>query len=97
MGALSVWADISLMWLIFLTFVSILPIAVLFFYMIKGMRRLRQLAILYLPLAQDKARLVASKSDEISQQVAKPIIAVHARSAQANGLRKAIFTRRQEP
>jgi hypothetical protein len=85
------------MWLIFLTFVSILPIAVLFFYMIKGMHRLRQLAVLYLPLIQDKARLVASKSDEISQQVAKPIITIHAKSAQANGLRKAIFTRRQEP
>ena len=38
---LSVWADISLMWLIFLTFVSILPIGVLFFFMIKGMHRLR--------------------------------------------------------
>jgi hypothetical protein len=94
---LSVWADISLMWLILLTFVSILPIAVLFFFMIKGMRRLRQLAILYLPLIQDKARLVATKSDEISQQVAKPIITVYAKSAQANGLRKAIFTRRRKP
>jgi hypothetical protein len=97
MGALSVWADISLMWLIFLAFISILPIAVLFFYMIKGLHRLRQLAILYLPLVQDKARLVASKSDEISHQVARPFIAVHTKSAQANGLRKAIFTRRQEP
>jgi hypothetical protein len=97
MGLLSVWADISLMWLIFLTFISILPIAVLFFYMIKGMHRLRQLLILYLPLVQDKARLVASKTDEISQQVAKPVIGVYARSAQANGLRKAIFTRRQKP
>jgi len=97
MGALSVWADISLMWLIFLTFISVLPIGVLFFFMIKGMRRLRQLAILYLPLVQDRASLVASKSEEISQQVAKPFITVHAKSAQANGLRKAIFTRRQKP
>jgi hypothetical protein len=29
--------------------------------------------------------------------VAKPFITVHAKSAQANGLRKAIFTRRQKP
>jgi hypothetical protein len=55
------------------------------------------LAILYLPLVQDRASLVASKSEEISQQVAKPFITVHAKSAQANGLRKAIFTRRQKP
>jgi hypothetical protein len=94
---LSVWADVSLMWLIFLTVVSVLPVAVLFFFMIKGLRRLRQLAILYLPLVQEKASLVASKSDEISQQVAKPIIGVYAKSAQANGLRKSIFTRRQKP
>jgi hypothetical protein len=96
-GLLSVWADISLMWLIFLTFIAILPIGVLFFFMIKGMHRLRQLTVQYLPLLQDKARLVATKTDEISQQVAKPVIGVYAKSAQANGLRKAIFTRRQKP
>ena len=97
MVGLSVWADISLMWLIFLTLVSILPIAVLFFYMIKGMRRLRQLAELYLPIAQEKARLVADKTEEVSQKVADPIIGAQAKASQVNGIRKAIFTRRQWP
>ena len=79
---LSVWADISLLWLIFLTFITILPFGVLFFFMIKGMIRLRELAVLYLPMIQDRA---------------KPVIGVYAKSAQVNGLRKSIFTRRQEP
>ena len=94
---LSVWADISLLWLIFLTFITILPFGVLFFFMIKGMIRLRELAILYLPMIQERAAFVAEKSEEISQQVAKPVIGVYAKSAQVNGLRKSIFTRRQEP
>ncbi len=94
---LAVWRDMSLLWLIFLTLIAVLPFAALFFYAIKGMRRLRQLAKLYLPVAQEKARLVADKSEEISQKVAGPIISMHTRSAQVNGLRKAIFTRRKKP
>jgi hypothetical protein len=91
---LAVWRDISLMWLIFLTFIAILPFAVLFFYMIKGMRRLRQLLERFLPMAQEKSRWVADKTGEISQKVADPIIGIHAKTAQVNGIRKAIFTRR---
>jgi len=94
---LAVWRDISLLWLIFLGFLSILPFVVLFFYLIKGMRRLRQLLVMYLPIVQEKARLVADKSGEISEKVASPIIAMHAKTAQVDGLRKAIFTRRQRP
>lgn len=90
---LGVWRDISLMWLIFLTFIAVLPVGIILFYLIKGMRRLRQLAKLYLPVAQDKARLVASKSEEISQQVAKPIITTHAKMAQVNTIAKSIWRR----
>jgi hypothetical protein len=94
---LAVWRDISLLWLIFLTFVSVLPFVVLFFFLIKGMHRLRQLLVIYLPIVQDKARLVADKSEEISQKVADPFIGMHVKAAQVDGLRKAIFTRRQRP
>jgi hypothetical protein len=94
---LAVWRDISLLWLIFLTFVSVLPFVVLFFFLIKGMHRLRQLLVIYLPIVQDKARLVADKSGEISQKVADPFIGMHVKAAQVDGLRKAIFTRRQRP
>lgn len=92
---LAVWRDISLLWLIFLTLLSVLPFAVLFFYAIKGVHRLRQLAKLYLPIAQEKARMVADRTEEISQQVASPIIAIESKSAQVNGITKAIFTRRK--
>jgi len=94
---LAVWRDISLMWLIFLALISVLPFAVLFFFAIKGMYRLRQLAKRGLPIAQEKARLVADKTDQISQKVTSPFINLHARTAQVNGVRKAIFTRRQSP
>lgn len=93
--SLAVWRDISLLWLIFLALVSILPMSVLFYFAIRGMHRLRQLALLYLPIAQDKARLVADKTGQISLQVASPIIGIQAKAAQANGLTKAIFTRRK--
>ena len=95
MGGLAVWRDISLLWLIFLTFLVILPITVLFFYLIKGMIRVRQVAEEYLPIGQEKARWLADKTEEISQKVAEPVISMHAKSAQIKGIRQAIFTRRQ--
>jgi hypothetical protein len=94
---LAVWRDISLLWLILLSTIAILPFAVLFFFAIKGMRRLRQLAITYLALLQDKSSLVATKTDEISHQVVKPIINARAKVAQVSGIRNAIFSRRQSP
>ncbi len=94
---LGVWRDISLIWLLFLALIGVLPFAVLFFYAIKGMRRLRQLATQYLPIAQEKAGLVASKTEEVSHKIATPLIEVQARTAQVDGLRKAILTRRQRP
>ena len=84
---LSVWADISLMWLIFLTFVTILPIAVLFYFLIKGLHRLRQLAKQYMPIALEKTQQVADITD--------PIIRVRGGAAQAQGISRAIFSRRK--
>jgi hypothetical protein len=93
--SLAVWRDISLLWLIFLALIAVLPFGVIFFFCIRGMRRLRQLVLTYLPLAQDKARLVAAKTDEISQKVTEPVINAHAKAARVDGMRRAIFTRRQ--
>jgi hypothetical protein len=93
---LAVWRDISLIWLLFLTLLAVVPFGVLFFFAIRGMRRLRQLAKQYLPLAQEKARLVSDKTEEISHKVASPLIGVHARAAQASGVTKAILTRRKK-
>lgn len=95
METLAVFRDISLLWLIFLTLLAVLPFGVLFFFAVKGMVRLRQLAKQYLPIAQDYARLVADKSEEISQKVTDPIIGAHAKAAQVNGLTKAVFDRRK--
>jgi len=94
---LAVWRDMSLLWLIFLSLIGVLPFAALFFFAIKGMIQLRQLAKQYLPIAQDKARLVADTTDKVSQKVAGPIVNIHAKTAQVNGVRKAIFTRRTSP
>ena len=92
---LAVFRDISLLWLIFLTLIAVLPFGVLFFFAIRGMLRLRQIAKQYLPIAQEKARWVADKTEEVSHKVAEPVISVQAKTAQVNGIRKAIFTRRQ--
>jgi hypothetical protein len=92
---LAVARDISLIWLILLTLITVLPFGVLFFYIIKGLRRLRFLAKMYMPIAQDKARLVADVTEQVSQKVAQPVIGAHAKAAQANGIKRAIFTRRK--
>jgi hypothetical protein len=93
---LAVWRDISLLWLIFLTLVAILPFGILFYYATKGLRRLRQLALFYLPIARTKVREVAAKTEEISLRITSPVIGVEAKVAQARGLRNAIFTRRKQ-
>jgi len=93
---LAVWRDISLLWLIFWSLIAILPVAVLLFFAIRGMHRLRQLAITYLALAQEKAALLAATTEEISLKIAAPIIRARAKTAQVNGMRSAIL-RRQKP
>ena len=93
---LAVWRDISLLWLIVLTLVTILPFGVLFYYSIKGLRRLRQLALLYLPIVQIKAQEIAEISEQVSLKLSSPVIGARARAAQAQGVRDAIFTRRKQ-
>jgi len=97
MVGLGVARDISLMWLIFLTLIAILPIGVIFFFLIKGMHRLRAAALTFFPVAQEKSRLVADMTDKASRKVVEPIINARAKAAQASGIRSAIFTRRQGP
>ena len=91
---LAVFRDISLLWLIFLTFIAVLPLAVLLFFAVRGMHRLRQVAKQYLPIAQEKAQLVADKTEEIGHQVANPFIAAHAKSAQVHGILNTILRRK---
>lgn len=92
---LAVLRDVSLIWLIFLTLIAIIPIGVLFFFMIQGMVRLRQLVKQYAPIVQDKARLVAALTEEYSQKIASPIIGARAKAAQVDGTTRAIFARRK--
>ena len=92
---LATMRDISLLWLIFLSLISVIPFAVIFYFVIRGMIRLRQLAVQYLPIAQEKTRLLAIKTEEISQKVASPLISAEAKAAQVNGITKAAFSRRK--
>jgi hypothetical protein len=92
---LAVWRDISLLWLIFLGLAAVAPFTVLFFYAIRGLIWLRQMAKVYLPIAQERTRFIARRTEEISQQVASPIIGVQTRTAQVNGITKAVFSRRK--
>jgi hypothetical protein len=89
----AVWRDISLIWLLSLTIISVLPFAVLFFYVIKGMRRLRQVAEKWLPFAGEKVEMVAEKTEEYSVKAAEPIIAVYAAAARVRGMAKHILER----
>ena len=95
METLSIMRDLSLIWLLSLALLASLPFVVIFFYAIRGMRRLRQLTKQYMPVAQDYARLAADKTEEASQKVATPFISIKAKRAQANGIAQAVFARRK--
>jgi len=89
----SVWADISLIWLLSLALVSILPLAVLSFFAVKGMRRVNQLAKKYLPIAGDKVEMVANKTEEISYKIANPVIKTYSTAARVRGMTREIVRR----
>jgi hypothetical protein len=93
---LAVWRDISLLWLILLTLLAVLPLGVLFFFAVKGLHRLRQLAKQYLPLARNRAQQVADRTERISQKVTGPVIGVRAKKAQVGGISRAILARRKK-
>jgi hypothetical protein len=98
---LAVWRDISLLWLIFLTLIAVLPFGILFFFAIRGMRRLRQLAKKYLPVAQRAAAQAADVTEQASRKVANPFIEVRAKAAEVDGtvsaiLAATILTRRKQ-
>lgn len=93
---LEVWRDVSLIWLILLTLVAVLPIAVIFFFGIKGLNRVRQLMKKYLPIAQVKARQLASATEQMSGKIAKPVISASAASAQAKTITRTVVTRREQ-
>lgn len=90
---LAVWRDVALIWLILLALISVLPVAIVSFFAIRGLHRLRQVAKRYLPLAAQKARLVADKVELVSQKVTGPIVGVQTRAAQVNGITNAIWRR----
>jgi hypothetical protein len=91
--SVSVWADISAIWLLFLALVTILPFAVVFFFLIKGMRRLTELARKYLPIAGNKVEIVANKTEEISHKIASPVIKTYSTAARVRGMTHEIVRR----
>jgi hypothetical protein len=96
MESLSIMRDLSLIWLLSLALLASLPFVVIFFYAIRGMKRLRQLTKQYMPVAQDYARLAADKTEEVSVKVADPFISIKAKKAQADGITQAVFSRRKD-
>jgi hypothetical protein len=90
-----VWRDVSLMWLIFLTFIAVLPFGVIFYFLVRGMHRLRQLAKKYLPVAQQKAAQVADMTEQASQKVANPFVEIHARAAEIDAITTSILRRKR--
>ena len=91
--SVSVWADISLIWLLSLALVGILPIAVIMFLLVKGMRRLNQLARQHLLIATQKVEMVANKTQEISDKIANPFIKTYSMPARVRGMRQEIRRR----
>ena len=89
---LAVWRDISLLWLIFLTLIAVLPLGVIFYFAIRGMRRLRQLLKQNLPVAQQMAARMADVTEQASQKVAKPLIEAHAKAAEVDRIFDTILT-----
>lgn len=92
---LEVWRDVSLIWLILLSLIAVLPIAVILFFGILGLNSVRQAMKKYLPIAQEKARQLASATEKVSVKIARPVIGASAASAQAKTITRTVVTRRE--
>lgn len=92
---MSMWRDVSLLWLNCLTLIAVVPFGVLFFFGVKGLRRLRQLAKQYLPVAVEKAQSVADATDRASQRLVAPVIGLHVKAAQLDRSLRAIRRRKE--
>jgi len=92
---LAVWRDLSLMWLVFWTFVAILPIGAILFFAIWGLHRLRPAARKALRAVQPKAQQVSEATSRLSVKLVAPAIQLDARAAQANRLSKVILRRKR--
>ena len=88
--SVSVWADISLIWLITLALIGILPFVALFYFAVRGMRRVNELARQYLPIAVEKVEMVADKTEEICNQIANPVVKTYSAVARVRGMTRAI-------
>jgi len=92
-GNIAVMRDISLIWLIFLTLLAVLPWGVLFFFMIKGMTKVRWAVKTYAPVAQGKLRQVADVTGQVSVKITQPVVAVRATGAQVDAMTRTVFRR----
>jgi hypothetical protein len=90
---LGVWRDISLIWLLLLTIISVLPISIVLFFLVKGLHRLRQIVKAYLLMGQNMAGQVAAKVDEICNRIVAPFVGLYAGWARVNAITRAIFRR----
>ena len=90
---ISVWADISAIWLLSLAIIGILPFAVLSYLAVKGMARVNELARQYLPKATEKVEMVADKTDEICDKLASPVTKTYSTAARVRGMTREIVRR----
>jgi hypothetical protein len=97
MDFLAVWRDISLLWLNFLALIPALVAGAILFFCIKGMHWLRRMTRRYSPIVQDKARQVASGTEQASQKVVSPFIAAHVAGARIGTIARTTVTRRKQP
>lgn len=82
--SLQFWANISAVWLALLCFIgTIIPVVVTYFA-IRGMHAVLGKSRTALETAQDYSDKVRSKTDSISQRVARPMIRVESEVAKAN-------------
>ena len=90
---MQVWRDVSLLWLNCLTLIAVVPFGVVFFFAVKGLRRARQRAKQFLPVAQEKAQSMADATERVSEKLAAPVIGLEVKAAQFNGTIRAIRRR----
>lgn len=90
---IAVWRDISLVWLVFLTLLAVLPWGVVFFFLVKGMAKVRQGVKKIMPILQAKANQVARGADQASYKIAQPVVGAHALGAQVGTITRTVFRR----
>ncbi len=90
------WRNVSVVWIAIHAFILFLIPTVIAYFLVKGINWLLAKTALGFAKAQGFSRQVNQKTEDLSNRVAAPLIAVHSKANRAQKIGKSLFENAQK-